>query len=115
MAHGAWCSISVHMCGIPMVQHFRAHVWHAHGAERTRTYRAHTRVHVHIPCTYTPSACISDFDMFLNISSGSEFVVSARPGSYALEVCLRKRQKSKVGDLAKLGTGYKFTGVEPRE
>ena len=73
-------SIYVHMCGIPMVQHFRAHVWHTHGAERTRTYRAHTRVHVHIPCTYTPSACISDFDPCLKISFGSELVFFVRPG-----------------------------------
>ena len=56
-SNGSWC--------IAHGQHFRAHVCHTHGAERTRTYRAHTRVHVHIPCTYTPSACISDFDAFL--------------------------------------------------
>ena len=80
-------SIYVHMCGIPMVQHFRAHVCHTHGAERTRTYRAHTRVHVHIPCTYTPSACISDFDAVLNIDFGSNFVFF-RPGSKViLRIC----------------------------
>ena len=79
-------SIYVHMCGIPMVQHFRAHVWH--GAERTRTYRAHTRVHVHTPCTYTPSACISDFDAFLKISFGSNCgLFPARLESYTPDSC----------------------------
>ena len=64
----------------PMVQSARAHTARrARARVCTRTYRARTRVHVHILCTYTPSACISDFDPFLKIIVGAEFVV-ARPG-----------------------------------
>ena len=114
MAHGAWCNISVHMRATPMVQRFRAHVCHTHGAERTRTYRAHTRVHVHIPCTYTPSACISDFDASLKISCGPNFVFfPTRLESYTPDFFQKKRQKSKVEDLAKWEKSVNLQGLSP--
>ena len=103
-SNGSWC----------MVQHFRAHVCHTHGAERTRTYRAHTRVHVHIPCTYTPSACISDFDAFLKISFGLNFVFS-RPGpKVILRICFGKRCFWEVYGFNWRPKLCKFTGVWPR-
>ena len=106
-------------------QHFRAHGGHTHGAERTHTYRAHTRVyartprartrvHVHIPCTHTPSACISDFDPFLKIGFGSTFVfVSARLGSYAPELCWEPLFWGVYGFNWR-PTLRKLTGVWPR-